>query len=172
MEVICQSSFLSCAALRSISFGSVSKLSRIECAGFHRSGLTWIDFPASVEVICDSSFADCFRIQSIIFACDSKLSRIECDAFFGDHRAAFIEGGHKVWIECTNCRFPKIHFDLKLMGSPQSPVRWNRLTEIHLPASVEMICEWTFGYCLSLQSVTFASDSKLSRIECGAFWRT
>jgi predicted DsbA family dithiol-disulfide isomerase len=40
---------------------------------------------------------------------------------------------------------------------------------IHIPSSVEMICEECFRDCRSLTSVTFEVNSKLSRLERYAF---
>jgi predicted DsbA family dithiol-disulfide isomerase len=43
------------------------------------------------------------------------------------------------------------------------------LTAIHIPASVEVLCNHCFWNCNSLASVTFELDSKLQRIEESAF---
>jgi hypothetical protein len=43
------------------------------------------------------------------------------------------------------------------------------LTEIHIPASVEVICERCFFACRLLRSVTFAPGCQLSRLEKSAF---
>jgi hypothetical protein len=44
------------------------------------------------------------------------------------------------------------------------------LTSIHIPASVEVICENCFESCHLLVSVTFEQDCKLSRLESSAFF--
>lgn len=45
------------------------------------------------------------------------------------------------------------------------------LRSIHLPASVELICDGCFHDCASLESISFDCPSKLSRIERKAFVR-
>jgi hypothetical protein len=74
-------SFSECGSLRTISFESNSKLSRIEGSAFSESGLRSIHLPASLEVICESCFSHCKSLESISFAPNSKLSRIEGWAF-------------------------------------------------------------------------------------------
>jgi predicted DsbA family dithiol-disulfide isomerase len=43
------------------------------------------------------------------------------------------------------------------------------LTSIHIPSSIQKICEWCFLECKSLASVTFDSDTKVSRFDDYAF---
>jgi hypothetical protein len=40
---------------------------------------------------------------------------------------------------------------------------------IELPASIQVICENCFLHCSRMASITFVADSRLSRIERGAF---
>jgi hypothetical protein len=81
IEVICEKCFLDCQSLKSLSFESDSKLSRIERKAFCGSGLTSIHLPASVEVICEECFLFCGSLETISFESGSKLSRIERKAF-------------------------------------------------------------------------------------------
>jgi hypothetical protein len=46
------------------------------------------------------------------------------------------------------------------------------LKAIAIPVSVEVICEASFAKCASLATVTFSGDSKLSRLEDGAFFES
>ena len=43
------------------------------------------------------------------------------------------------------------------------------MKQIEIPASVEVLCGWGFGWCKSLSRVTFATGSCLKRIEKEAF---
>jgi hypothetical protein len=43
---------------------------------------------------------------------------------------------------------------------------------IHLPGSLEVICESCFSWCKSLASVTFDANSRLSRLEKAAFYES
>jgi hypothetical protein len=51
-------------------------------------------------------------------------------------------------------------------------LRESGLTSIDISASVEIFCEAYFQLCISLASVTFSADSKLSRLEQSAFSQT
>jgi hypothetical protein len=46
------------------------------------------------------------------------------------------------------------------------------LQSIHLPESLEVICEICFADCISLASVTFDANSRLSRLESLAFYKS
>jgi alkylhydroperoxidase family enzyme len=87
------------------------------------------------------------------------------------------------WISSSICRLTGACFsnckslasvtfesDSKLQRIEACAFHVSGLTAIHIPASVEVLCESCFSNCRSLASVTFESDSKLQRIEEHAFY--
>jgi hypothetical protein len=50
--------------------------------------------------------------------------------------------------------------------------RRSALTSIFIPASITVLCESRFTFCVSLRWVTFENGSLLERIEESAFFQT
>jgi hypothetical protein len=62
--------------------------------------------------------------------------------------------------------------DLKLQRIEKSAFPQSGLTSIHIPASVEVLCERCFSDCESLTSVTFELHSKLREVGVNSFVRS
>jgi hypothetical protein len=169
VEVICEGFLFSGGSLKSISFESNSKLTRIERRAFRASALTSIHLPAAVEVICESCFSVCRSLISISFELNSKLSRIERDAFRGSgltsiHLPASVEMiGQLCFSECRSLISISFEANSKLSRIEDGAFRWSGLTSIRLPASIELISESCFSECRSLQSISADPTSPLHK---------
>ena len=126
-------------SLSSVTFANGSKLVTIEGSAFYESGITSITIPASVTSIGDEAFAGSSKLESVAFASGSKLKSIGVAAF--SHRES-CEGA---------CEGATV------------------LTGISIPANVTSIGGKAFYNVKTLESVTFASGSKLQSIGDSAF---
>jgi hypothetical protein len=184
VEVIYESSFSLCDSLTSISFESASKLSRIERKAFSGSGLESIHLPASVEVICGYSFAHCKSLSSVNFDADSRLQRIEEFAFAWTGITEMRIPGGLIFISASAFSAGRLKFLSFYPPSPNFRIKGGLLLDISekqlilcfgdgrefgIVSSVEVICEWCFFEYKWLTSISFDSDSKLSRIANHAF---
>jgi hypothetical protein len=70
------------------------------------------------------------------------------------------------------CRWVAFEGGSKLSRLEKYAFSETGLTAVHIPASVEVICEKCFSSCTPLRSVTFAVDCQLSRLEQAAFYET
>jgi hypothetical protein len=176
-----------CADGLSISFEWNSKLSRIEGEAFAGSGLRSIRLPRSVEAICESCFADCKSFASVTVASDSRLQRIEEYAFRSTAvREMTIPGGiHFIsgsafdvetleWISfCPSSTSFRADGGLLRDISDRELIRYfGRISHCPIANSVEVVCASCFYNCEWLLRIRFECDSRLSRIECEAFWRS
>jgi hypothetical protein len=59
--------------------------------------------------------------------------------------------------------------NLRLSRLDAHAFRASGITSIHIPASIEVICDHCVCYCQSLTSITLELGSHLSRIESYAF---
>ncbi len=151
------SAFFGYTALTSVTFGSGSQLKSIDDYAFYGcSGLTSIEFPASVTSIGPSAFEGCSVLTSIEIP--ASVTSISAGAFYnctGLSSVTFAPGSK-----------------LESIGDVAFALNGNsngNLTSIVIPASVTSIGVSAFMFRTELTSVTFASGSKLESMREMAF---
>jgi hypothetical protein len=182
VEILCTKCFQSCALLTSLSFQSGSRLRRIEASIFSRSAeLRSLCIPASVEVLCKNCLASCVMLSTLTFESGSRLTRIEAWAFFSCQQLKSIcipasvqmmDGsafGHcgisKITIERGN-RYFRVSGKFLTNSTGTSLIRYfGSDATVRLNRDIEVIGRSCFAHCSSVRSLTFESDSKLTRIE-------
>ena len=107
---------------------------------FYKSGLQYIEIPASVEIIAKGAFQDCIALTTVTFEPGSKLKTI------GGRNSEFYNLSFGAFHGCTS------------------------LTGIEIPASVEIIEGGAFQDCIALTTVTFEPGSKLKTIGGGFYY--
>ena len=151
VEIIEAAAFKSCTSLSQITFERESKLKTI-CGGYPDYGmptvyhgafsgctnLLSIEIPASVQVIESTAFNGCTSLVSVVFEEGSQLSKI-CGGYISSNYSAHLGA----FSDCT------------------------ALTDIEIPAKVQVIEAAAFKNCSALKSVTFESDSQLETIGGG-----
>jgi hypothetical protein len=84
IETISVGSFSFCVTVRTVEFGSPSRVRCIGCRAFeHASNLHSILIPASTESVGESSFRKCKSLGEVRIEVGSALRRIEAEAFSG-----------------------------------------------------------------------------------------
>jgi hypothetical protein len=181
VEILPKSCFAR-SKLESITFENESRLTQIEDSCFSRCPLRSICIPRNVEILPKSCFTDS-RLESITFENESRLARIEDTCFSNcslksiciPRNVDFIAGS--AFVNC-NCRV--ITFD-------QNNLRFsidryfivdkieNRLVRyfgdsvgIGIWQEIEILGEFCFARS-KLESITFESKSRLTRIEDSCF---
>ena len=151
------SAFFGYTALTSVTFGSGSQLKSIDDYAFYDcSGLTSIEFPASVTSIGPSAFEGCSALTSIEIP--ANVTSIGAGAFYnctGLSSVTFAPGSK---LESIG----DVAFALNGISN-------GNLTSIVIPASVTSISVSAFMFRTELTSVTFASGSKLESMREMAF---
>jgi uncharacterized repeat protein (TIGR02543 family) len=107
--------------------------------------------PASVTSIGDYAFQKCTALQTVSFATDSALKTI---------------GKYAFW-QCIALNAITIPAGVTSIG--ENAFSQSGLTSITIPKGVTSIGYAAFNYCTALQTVSFASDSKLESIGDYAF---
>ncbi len=143
--------FCRCTRLKSVSFGSNSRLTKIGVSSFaHCADLTAFNFPSSVTNIENDAFDSCKSLTTINVP--SKVTNINSSVFR--------------W--CTNLSSVLLPDGLTSIGE-SAFVHCGSLTSIAIPSNVSTICNGAFWDCSALTSVTFGADSQLTTIEENAF---
>ena len=168
------------ASVKEITFQYNSRLTRVEKYAFAYSKLEAVEFPASLEVLCKYCFRQCYNLKSVTFAHGSRLKRLETGIFCGDsmnlrhieipESVTEIQGGIFSSCEITN---------LEIQGNSNYEVRESvlmnkkgtemislihSLSEVCIPASVEMISADCFRSFHHLSKITFERGSRLKQI--------
>jgi uncharacterized protein YuzB (UPF0349 family) len=140
--------------------------------------------PSSVKIVGSKCFSYCKSLSSITFESNSHLTRIESEAFshsslqsiviprnvrFIDGSAFIgvillsisIESGNNLFVMANEFLLDIIHHKLIHNFSTSST--------IEIANNVEILGSKCFSYCQSLSSITFESNSHLTRIESSAF---
>jgi hypothetical protein len=187
VEVICELCFDFCRSLESVTFATNSRSSRLEKKAFCKTHLRSIHLPGSIEVICESCFFSCKSLTSISFDYIPRLQRIEKSAFASIASVSliipgcvrFFPGPALVDTLVQTFSFSEISTTYSICESllqhlcGRSLIRCFRSEKhILIGSAVEVICESCFSSCHSLESVTFAANSRLSRLEKEAFCKS
>jgi hypothetical protein len=170
-----------------IAFEGGSPLRRIESEAFSSSSLASIVIPRNVEILCSSCFSGCQSLSSITFESDSRLTRIESSAFSNSslssivipRKVEFIDGSsfcnvkiQSMKIEEGNAFFAVVDGFLIDRVNHKLIRNISESRDIVIWRDIEILCSSCFSFCKSLSSITFESDSRLTRIESNAFSRS
>jgi hypothetical protein len=184
IEIFGSKCFSWCTTLSSITFESNSLLTRIESEAFYGSSLQLILIPSNVEILGSSCFSNCKSLLSITFESDSHLTRIESGAFYESslesivipRNVQFMNGSaftdvtlSSISIESGN-EFFFIESGLLIDAFHHKLIQnFSESSSIEIGMNVEILGSHCFSYCKSLSSITFESNSHLTRIESFVF---
>jgi hypothetical protein len=159
-------------------------LTRIESHAFLYSSLQSVLIPSTVQIIGSSCFSSCKSLSSISFESNSRLARIESKAFCESSlqsivipkNVQFIDGSafrdvrlSSISIESENERFA-IENDLLIDLVDHILIRnFSNLSNVTISASIKILGSGCLSFCYSLSSISFESNSQLTRIESEAF---
>ena len=167
--------------LSSVKFSAMSTLKRISKGAFMGCRVTEVLIPSSVVYIGRECFSCCETLVRVTFSEPSKLKRIGKGAF---NRCKCLEeihipdGVQDLPDECFSgcCALKRVTFgessSLRRIGVKVFSYDgwWGcSLIEIHIPDSVEEICDCCFSGCQSSLRVTFGESSALKRVHSKAF---
>jgi hypothetical protein len=184
VEVFGTACFFGCQSLSSISFESNSHLTRIESGAFHGSSLQFILIPRNVDVLDRHCFSGCQFLSSLTFESNSKLTRIESHAFFNSslqsivipRSVQFIDGSafSEVKLSFLSIEPENEHFvlenDFLIDIIHHKLIRnFSNSSTIQIGSDIEILGSSSFSQCEFISSITFASNSRLTRIESKAF---
>ncbi|MDO4200641.1 MAG: leucine-rich repeat domain-containing protein [Bacteroidales bacterium] len=151
------SAFFGYTALTSVTFAPESQLKSIDDYAFYDcSGLTSIEFPASVTSIGPSAFEGCSVLTSIEIP--ASVTSISAGAFYNCTCLSSVTFAPGSKLESIG----DVAFALNGISN-------GNLTSIVIPASVTSIGVSAFMFRTELTSVTFASGSKLESMREIAF---
>jgi hypothetical protein len=184
VEILGSGCFSRCKSLSSITFESNSHLTRIESDAFSSSSLQSILIPRNVQFVDGSVFIN-VTLSSISFESDSRLTRIESEAFSWSslqsiiipRNVQFIDGSaficvtlSSISIESGNNIFV-IENDILIDVLHHKLIRnFSKSSATEIARTIEVLGSNCFSYCKSLSSITFESNSHLTRIELEAFY--
>jgi hypothetical protein len=182
VEVLCEECCSQCKSLSEVIFEEGSMLTRIERRAFYKCALTTVLIPRSVEVLGELAFCLCKQLREIEFEEGSELKRIESRVFwwccakfiFIPQKVEFLAGSAVAYINSfmigpANENFYEDEFCLyNKSGSTLIRLR-EPLCHFKVPRDVEVLSDGCFMNSDSLAVVTFEEESRLKRIEQGAF---
>jgi uncharacterized protein YuzB (UPF0349 family) len=135
--------------------------------------------PRNVEILESKCFSNCKSLSSITFESNSYLTRIESEAFYGSSLQSILIPRNveivesKCFSNCSslssitfesNSRLTRIEsFAFSSSSSSSS------LQSILIPRNLKILESKCFSHCYSLSSITFESNSRLTRIESEVF---
>jgi hypothetical protein len=179
VEILGLACFALCKSLSSITFETDSRLTRIEAHAFSVSSLQSIIIPRSVDILDSSCFSSCQSLSSITFESESRLTRIGAHAFsrsslhsiiiprsvqFID-RSAFADALiTSISVEAGNTIFEVANELLIDIVSHKLIHNFSHSSSITIPRSLTILGLSCFSNCKLLSSITFESDSRLTRI--------
>ena len=147
-----------------------------------RKSVRCVHVPDSVENIGDGCFRDCTGLLRVVFGERSSLKWMGVEAFKNCRKLEAIHIPKNVEQICDCCFFACTHLRritfhecsvLKRIGE-QAFSGWAEctcpITEIHIPDSVEELCDSCFYECEHLSSITFGPQSSLKRLGASLFF--
>jgi hypothetical protein len=166
------------------SSGLVFSVSEIESKAFPDPSLVSIVLPRTVEVLGTHGFSNLHSFSLISFESNSMLNRIEQCTFFNSflksmiipRTVAIIDGS--AFTGCQNLSLGleegNEHFvvegDFLLDFEGQFLIHYfGNSKTVCIANGVRVLSPWCFSSCSSLSSISFESDSMLTRIESFAF---
>ena len=169
--------------LSSVTFSTPSTLRRLGRYAFQRCPVTELLIPSSVVYIGNGCFAGCEMLVRVTFSEPSELKKLGTGAFNGCKRLEEIHIPDGVEDLSDRCFFDCQVLQRVTFGESSSLRRMGvkvfagygmsdfSLIQIHIPDSVEEICDRCFEGCRTLQ-VTFGESSALKRVHRHAFQRS
>jgi hypothetical protein len=140
--------------------------------------------PRNVEILGSKCFLSCKSLSSITFESHSYLTRIESEAFsFSSlqsivipRNVQFIDGSAFVNVTLSSISIESgngiilIEKDFLILVLNHKLIRnFSELSTIEIGRNIKMLGSFCFSYCKSLSSITFESNSCLTRIESEMF---
>jgi hypothetical protein len=172
------------SGFESITFEGESRLKQIEESCFTCSSLKSICIPRDVEILDKSRFLMCWQLESITFENESQLRRIEelCFAYGSlksiciPRNVDFINGPAFTNSRCTyiavdpnNLRY-SIDQDFLIDRIDMALIRYfGSSSRVYIWNEIQILGESCFCYCKELVSITFADETRLTRIEKSCF---
>lgn len=162
--IIYNSAFSGCSSLSSVEISPNSKLQELKTSAFFATRITSIFIPKSTTKIESSAFWGCTQIESITVdsANTTYMSRTNCliDKSYASYSTyAIIKG-------CNNSQIPS----LGLLEIGQNAFAGCTFSTINLSDNVVTIAKNAFSNCKNLESITFSTNTKLSKILSYAFY--
>lgn len=156
--------FIGCTALTTVNFGKNSQLREISYGAFSGCiSLNNISLPDSVTTIGIEAFAGCTSLREIVildgvteigpYAFDACTSLTSIDVEINNEFYSSLNGVLYNKEKTTLIHYPAGKIDPSFV----------------IPNSVTSIVPYAFSGCISLQSVTFEENSKLTSIDTAAF---
>jgi hypothetical protein len=161
--------------LKSISFGSESKLTRIEELCFSFCSLKRICIPDNIEILRARCFQNA-KLEQLIFGRESRLTRIEKLCFSGcplksiciPRNVDFIDGSAFVDCKCqsitvdpNNHRF-LIDRDFLIDNTDMRLIQYfGSSNQVHIWDNIEILGKSRFAGSFAVDSITFGSKPRL-----------
>jgi hypothetical protein len=176
--------FSRCESLASISFESNSRLTPIESDAFYESSLESIVIPSTVQILGWSCFSYCGSLSSISFESNSQVKRIESSAFsdsslesiviprnvefiddpaFADVPISLIsiESGNEFVVVENEFLIDIVHH--------KSNSNFSTSSNVDISSDIEILGSFCFSHSQSFSSISFESNSRLTRIKSEVF---
>jgi hypothetical protein len=143
--------------------------------------------PSNAEILGSKCFSYCKSLSSITFESNSHLTRIESEAFYGSSLESIVIPRNVRFIDATAFRCVILSSVSIESGNDIFVVENGLLinifqhnlirnlcgsSEIEIPNNIQILGSNCFSYCKSLSSITFESNSHLTRIESEAFYKS
>jgi hypothetical protein len=185
-EILGRQCFHKCARLEEVIFERNAGLRKIEEEAFRETGLKSVYIPSSVKILDRGCFRNCRQLSAITFDPESELSEIGSQAFFETALTPTVnENGSAYHLFGGGKAAAALVKDGKINSPVQFPFGGGLLYEIitlercpgakgaiRIPSSVTVIGVGCFEDCGDLREILFEPDSRLRRIEDGAFRKT
>jgi hypothetical protein len=160
-------------------------VTQIGAWAFSDARITSMTIPRHVQILCSRCFLACNSLSSISFETNSELTRIESNAFCNCfslksiiilqhvkfiHSSTFAGPSNlAISIESSNLHFV-VQSDFILDSSNTKLILYfGTESNIVILYHVQILCSERFSGCNSLSSISFETNSELTRIESNAF---
>ncbi|MDR1551232.1 MAG: leucine-rich repeat domain-containing protein [Holosporaceae bacterium] len=140
-----------------------------------KNGPEHLGVPASVSHLAQGGFAEYSRLRTVNFENGSALQELPAACFRGSGLSELhlppgvIKLGYRSLAECRNLRFFSAEQGSTLTEIGPEAFRLSGLETLRLPDSVADIGEQAFADCPNLEELKFGANSRLRKLEDGAF---
>ena len=172
VEVIENHAFYVCSALSSLTFAKGSRLTTLGREVFSSTDIDTVEIPASVTKMGIGVFQNCKKLKTVTFGEGSEIEYIAQNTFNGSGLESLVLPESVKELHYNSLSYNNLtQIDLKnVVSVGQQVFTASKLVSIHIPASVEEIGVHAFSQISTLESVTFAENSKLAVISNYAFY--
>ena len=155
--------FLWCKNVSAVEFEGGSRLREIGLNGFHSMAkLTEITFPAQLEVIGEAAFYSCSTLETVTFENPDILTAIGKSAFGACSKLVYFNNTEK---SDAKELLPQ---SLTEIGPNAFQNCSNMIGQITIPSAVEELTGSFWG-CAKLSKITFANNSRLTKLGANTF---